>query len=195
MESGTVTQLLREWGQGDRAAFDQLLPVIYRELHKIAKRCLAQHGEHDVLQTTAVIHEAYVRLSGGVQLTIENRDHFFAVAAKAMRHVLVDYARNRNAAKRGAGRRMLSIDNGMEIADPVSPNLIAISDALDVLAGSYPRQAQVVEMRYFGGLSVEETASALGLSTQTVTRDWRFAKSFLKREIERESHGEDLRTD
>jgi RNA polymerase sigma-70 factor (ECF subfamily) len=187
MDSGRVTELLKEWGRGDRAAFDQLLPVVYRELHKLAKRCLAQHHEQDVLQTTAVIHEAFLRLSSGAEQNIENRGHFFGIAAKAMRHVLVDYARGRRAEKRGGGMRILPIEDGMEIAAKMNQDIVAVSEALDVLAESYPRQAQVVELRFFAGLSVEETASALGMSAQTVTRDWRFAKSFLQREIERGS--------
>ncbi|MBL8233029.1 MAG: sigma-70 family RNA polymerase sigma factor [Bryobacterales bacterium] len=185
MDKGLVTELLKEWGQGDRAAFDQLLPVVYRELHKIAKRCLSQHEQQDVLQTTAVINEAYLRLSSGVEQTLENRGHFFNVAAKAMRNVLVDHARSRNAEKRGGGIRIEAIDDGLQIASAVSADVVALSEALDVLAASHPRPAQVVELRYFAGLNVEETANALSVSTQTVIRDWRFAKSFLRREMER----------
>ncbi len=185
MDGPSVTQLLKEWGNGDRAALDQLLPVIYRELHHIAKRCLSQHNDQDVFQTTAVINEAFLRLLNSDGQTYQNRNHFFGVAAKAMRHVLVDHARGRNASKRGGGVRMLDIDGGLEIADAVNQDVLAVSDALDVLAGSHPRQAQVVELRYFAGLNVEQTASALNLSEQTITRDWRFAKSFLRRQMER----------
>lgn len=177
-----VTQLLNQWGLGDRAAFDQLLPLVYQELHKIAKRSLARHS-HSTLQTTGLIHEAFLKLVGGSPPALVNRAHFLAVAAKAMRHVLLDYARGRGAAKRGGEVLLLPVEDGIA-ADEPARDVIALDDALTGLASEYPRHAQVVELRYFGGLSVEETAQALQISEQTVLRDWRFAKSYLKREIE-----------
>jgi RNA polymerase sigma factor (TIGR02999 family) len=182
-----VTHLLMQWGKGDRAALDQLLPLVYRELHKMAKRYTARQNASDTLQTTAVIHEAYLKLVGGAERDWENRAHFFGVAAKAMRHVLVDHARNRGAAKRGGEVHMLPIDEGLAVVGGPAREMIALDDALTSLSASYPRQAEVVELRYFGGLSVEDVARTIKVSPETVARDWRFAKSFLKRELTREA--------
>lgn len=182
-----VTQLLLQWRQGDRAALDQLLPLVYRELHKMAKRYMAHQNASHTLQTTAVIHEAYLKLAGGSEQDWENRAHFFGVAAKAMRHVLVDHARNRGAAKRGGEAQIVPIDEGMALVGGPAREMIALDEALKSLAVSYPRQAEVVELRYFGGLSVEEAARTLKVSPETVARDWRFAKSFLRREMTREA--------
>jgi len=184
-----VTQLLIKWGKGDRAALDELLPLVYRELHKMAKRYMAQQDANHTLQTTAVIHEAYLKLAGGSAHDWENRAHFFGVAAKAMRHVLVDHARDRQAAKRGGEIQIVSIAEDMDIAGGAAREIVALDDALKTLAASYPRQAEVVELRYFGGLSVDETARTLKISVETVARDWRFAKSFLKREMQRGTNG------
>lgn len=137
-EPGAVTQLLNQWGKGDRAAFDQLLPLVYRELHKIAKRCLAQHEPNRTLQTTAVVHEAYLKLAGGAGQGMENRTHFLAVAARAMRHVILDYARNRRAAKRGGGIRMEPFEDGLTVAIEPEQDVFALDAALSVLARSYP---------------------------------------------------------
>lgn len=180
-----VTQLLIQWGKGDRAALDQLLPLVYRELHKIAKRYMAQQNPNHTLQTTAVIHEAYLKLAGGSEHDWENRAHFFGVAAKAMRHVLVDHARNRRAAKRGGEVQVMPLEEELAVVGGPAQEIIALDDALQALAASYPRQAEVVELRYFGGLSVEDAARTLKVSPETVARDWRFAKSFLKREAKR----------
>lgn len=177
-----ITQLLRQWGRGDRAALDQLLPLVYRELHKMAKRHMAQQGGRHTLQTTAVIHEAYLKLAGAPQ-DWENRAHFFGVASKAMRHVLVDHARSRKAAKRGGEIQILPMDEALAVADGSAQDVIALDNALKTLGASYPRQAEVVELRYFGGLSVEDAARTLDISVETVARDWRFARSFLKREL------------
>ncbi len=184
-----VTQLLIKWGKGDRAALDELLPLVYRELHKMAKRYMAQQDANHTLQTTAVIHEAYLKLAGGSAHDWENRAHFFGVAAKAMRHVLVDHARDRQAAKRGGEIQIVSIAEDMDIAGGAAREIVALDDALKTLAASYPRQAEVVELRYFGGLNVDETARTLKISVETVARDWRFAKSFLKREMQRGTNG------
>jgi len=180
-----VTQLLRRWAHGDRGALDELMPLIYRELHKLAKRHMTQQEAGHTLQTTAVIHEAYLKLGGSSDKDWENRAHFFGVAAKAMRHVLVDHARSRRASKRGGEVRIEQLDEGAaDFGVARAAELIALDDALTSLAGQYPRQAEVVELRYFGGLSVEETAATLKLSPETVARDWRFAKAFLRSELQ-----------
>jgi RNA polymerase sigma-70 factor (ECF subfamily) len=178
-----VTQLLHRWAHGDRGALDELMPLIYSELHKLAKRQMTQQEPGHTLQTTAIIHEAYLRLGGSSDKDWENRSHFFGVAAKAMRHVLVDYARTRRAAKRGGDVRIEQLDDGADVGEARSAEVIALDDALTSLAGQYPRQAEVIELRYFGGLSVEETARTLKLSPETVARDWRFAKAFLRSEL------------
>jgi len=180
-----VTRLLRRWAGGDRGAIDELMPLIYRELHNLAKRQMTQQEPGHTLQTTAVIHEAYLKLGGSSDNDWENRAHFFGVAAKAMRHVLVDHARSRRAAKRGGEVRIEQLDEGAaDFGVARAAELIALDDALTSLAGQYPRQAEVVELRYFGGLSVEETAATLKLSPETVARDWRFAKAFLRSELQ-----------
>jgi RNA polymerase sigma-70 factor, ECF subfamily len=178
-----VTQLLRRWAHGDRVALNELMPLIYRELHKLAKRQMTRQEPHHTLQTTAIINEAYLKLAGNSDKDWDNRAHFFGVAAKAMRHVLVDHARTRRAAKRGGEVRIEQLIDAADIGDARSAGMIALDDALTALTGQYPRQAEVVELRYFGGLSVEETARTLNLSPETVARDWRFAKAFLRSEL------------
>lgn len=178
-----VTQLLRRWAHGDQVALDELMPLIYRELHRLAKRQMTQQAPNHTLQTTAIINEAYLRLAGNSEKDWDNRAHFFGVAAKAMRHVLVDHERTRRAAKRGGEARIEQLMDGVDIDDARSAEMIALDDALTALSGQYPRQAEVVELRYFGGLSVEETARTLKLSPETVARDWRFAKAFLRSEL------------
>lgn len=186
LEGNVVTHLLNRWGKGDRAALDQLLPLVYRELHKMAKRYMAQQNPNHTLQTTAVIHEAYLKLAGGAESDWENRAHFFGVAAKAMRHVLVDHARSRQAAKRGGEFQVVPLEEELAVVGGPAEEIVALDEALKTLAASYPRQAQVVELRYFGGLSVEDTARMLHVSVETVARDWKFSKSFLRREIQSE---------
>jgi RNA polymerase sigma-70 factor (ECF subfamily) len=178
-----VTGLLHRLAQGDRAALDQLIPLVYKELHKIAKRYMAHQNPDHTLQTTAVVHEAYLKLAGGTEQDWENRAQFFAVAAKAMRHVLVDHARTRGAAKRGGNVRIVSLEEGMAISRGTAAEIVALDDALTVLTKLDGRKGQVVELRYFGGLSVEDTARMLQVSPETVARDWRFARSFLQREM------------
>jgi RNA polymerase sigma factor (TIGR02999 family) len=183
--SHEVTELLNRWGNGDRGAFDALLPLVYKELHKIAKRGMAQQDPGNTLQTTALIHEAYLKLIGGAEHGWENRRHFFSVAAKAIRHILVDHARERAADKRGGGFQMVPLDEPLEAARGAATKILALEDAMKSLEASYPRQAQVVELRHYCGFSVEETAQSLQVSPETVGRDWRFAKSFLRREMSR----------
>jgi RNA polymerase sigma-70 factor, ECF subfamily len=179
-----VTQLLLQWGKGDRAALDRLLPLVYRELHKMAKRYMARQDAGHTLQTTAVINEVYLKLADGAGEDWQSRAHFFGVAAKAMRHVLVDHARSHVSTKRGGEVRFVPLEEGIVVAGGREHEMIALDDALTGLAELHPRQGQVVELRYFAGLSVEETAKVLQISAETVARDWRFAKKFLQREIQ-----------
>ena len=179
----SIDQLLQASARGDREAFDRLVPLVYRELHKLAKHYMAQQSPGHTLQTTAVIHEAYLRMAGSSERTWESRTHFFAVAAKAMRHAIVDHARGKRSAKRGGEGTVLRLDHELDIANHRSEELIALDDALTALAKLNSRQSEVVELRYFAGLSVEETASVLQVSADTVMRDWKVARVFLHREI------------
>ena len=179
-----VTQLLLKWSQGDQGAVDELLPMVYRELHKIAHRYLnKERGEH-TLQTTALVHEAYIKLIDQTRVQWQNRAHFFGIAAQAMRRILVDNARQRLAGKRGSGAEKISIeDNQIDISDEKASNLIELDFALKKLAELDPNKSRLVELRYFGGLSLEETAEVLGVSRPTVIRQWRLAKAWLYKEI------------
>jgi RNA polymerase sigma factor (TIGR02999 family) len=180
-----VTELLNQWAGGDEAAGEKVLPLVYGELRRIAKRSMKRRGPSHTLQTTAVVHEAYLRLLGDRGKQWENRTHFFGVAAKAMRQILVDYARASCAAKRGGQQRAVALDGALVVSDERMPELVALDDALTALAELHARQSQVVELRFFGGWSVEETAEALRVSPETVARDWRSAKAWLNRELER----------
>src|SRR5215831_4175693 len=173
-----VTVLLNQWADGNQAAFDALMPLVYAELHKLAKRYMERQTSGHTLQTTAVINEAYLKLAAGRDGNWKNRSHFFGVAAKAMRHVLVDYARSQRASKRGGEIAIVPLDEDPAATDKNAAEVIALDFALTALAKSFPRQGQVVELRYFGGLSVEEAAQALNISQETVTRDWKFARAF-----------------
>jgi RNA polymerase sigma-70 factor (ECF subfamily) len=180
-----VTQLLIEWGSGNHAALEELMPVVYAALHKMAKRYMGQQNPNHTLQTTALIHEAYLRLAGDSARQWQNRAHFFGVAAKAMRHVLVDHARTTHAAKRGGAMRPLRFDEEIDTSGERMGQLIALDEALTDLAKLHPRQSEVIELRFFGGLSVEETAELLKVSPETVMRDWRIAKAWLHGELKR----------
>lgn len=182
-ESEQVTQLLNQLGHGDQAALDRLMPLVYTELHKLAKRYMAQQRPGHTLQTTAVVHEAYLKLVGESSKHWENRSHFYGVAAKAMRHILVDHARSSQTAKRGAGQVMMPLDEALAAMPERMPQVIALDDALTALSKLNPRHSEVVELRIFGGLSVEETAEVLKISPETVMRDWRVAKAWLGREL------------
>ncbi len=179
-----VTQLLLKWSQGDQEALEELLPMVYRELHKIAHRYLnKERGEH-TLQTTALVHEAYIKLIDQTRVKWQNRAHFFGIAAQAMRRILVDNARQRLAEKRGKGAEKISIeDNQIDISDEKASNLVELDFALKKLAELDPHKSRLVELRYFGGLSLEETAEVLGVSRPTVIRQWRLAKAWLYKEI------------
>jgi RNA polymerase sigma factor (TIGR02999 family) len=180
-----VTQLLVAWSNGDQAALDRLMPLVYDELRQMARQYMSHQRAGHTLQTTALIHEAFIRLVDQKEKHFENRAHFFAVAAQAMRHILVDYARTRSRAKRGGEARVVSLEEAAIVSEERAAELVALDDALDALNAFDPRKSRVVEMRYFGGLSVEETAGVLKVSPDTVMRDWRLAKTWLLRELSR----------
>ena len=178
-----LSRLLRAWSDGDQNAFEKLMPMVYDELHRMAKRHMGREGRGHTLQTTALIHEAYLRLVDQKGTCWESRAHFFAVAARAMRHILVDYARARRAAKRGGENLVVSLNEALIAPGERAAELVALDDALASLSAIDRRKSQVVELRYFGGLSVEETAEVLQVSPVTVARDWRLARTWLLREI------------
>jgi RNA polymerase sigma factor (TIGR02999 family) len=178
-----VSELLQAWGTGDRAALDKLIPLVYEELRVMARRYMNRENPAHTLQTTALINEAYLRLVGQKDVAWQNRAHFFGVAATAMRHILVDYARSRQAAKRGGQLRIVSLDEAATVGDERAAEVVALDDALKNLASFDQRKSQVVELRYFGGLSVDEVAEVLRVSPETVARDWRLARSWLLREL------------
>jgi len=184
-----VTGLLKAWSGGNADALDQLIPVVYNELHKIARAYMRRQRPGQTLQTTALANEAYLRLVGAQRLDWKDRAHFFAVAAQMMRRILVDATRARCAAKRQAGLRVTFTDRLPARGDE-DAGLLALDDALSDLAKRDPRKARVVELRYFGGLSVEETAEVLKISAQSVMRDWKLSKAWLARELLRNENNE-----
>jgi RNA polymerase sigma factor (TIGR02999 family) len=179
-----LTQLLVAWTGGDEAAFERLAPLVYDELRRLARRYMGNERVGHTLQATALVNEAYLRLIDINQVQWQNRAHFFAMSARLMRRILVDAARSKNYKKRGAGAQKVSLDEGMLVQAP-GQDFLALDDALTALAAVDPRKSQVVEMRFFGGLSVEETAEALKVSPETVMRDWKLAKAWLLRELAR----------
>jgi RNA polymerase sigma factor (TIGR02999 family) len=181
--SEEVTQLLIAWSNGDRSALDQLMPIVYAELQQMARRYMSRQSPGHILQTTALIHEAFLKLVNQPEKHWQNRAHFFSVASQAMRHILVDYARSRRYDKRGGGARLVSLDEAVVVSEERAAELVALDDALEALARVDPRKSRIVEMRYFGGMSVEETADVLEVSVDTVMRDWRLAKTWLLREL------------
>ncbi len=181
--SHNITHLLKEWSAGDPRALDRLTPLVYEELRHQAARYLRRERRSHTLQTTALIHEAYLRLIDAKDMHWQSRAHFFAIAANLMRRILVDHARRRDADKRGGSRVRVQLDEALAVADEADVDLLAIDEALDRLAVIDPQQARVVELRFFSGLSVEETAAALGVSPKTVKRDWSVARAWLRREI------------
>ena len=183
--SSSPTALLLAWGHGDQAAFDQLVPLVHEELRQIARQHMGHERAGHVLQPTALVNEAYLRLIDVKRIQWRDRQHFFAMAARVMRRVLVDAARARRFHKRGGGAPMASLDEALVVSNEPQRDLVELDDALNALAAVDPRKCQVVEMRYFGGLSVEETAEALHVSSGTVMRDWRLAKVWLLRELSR----------
>lgn len=174
--------MLVAWGKGDEAALDRLIPLVHHELHRIARGCMRGERAGHSLQATALVNEAYLRLVGAQHVDWQSRVHFLAVSARLMRRILVDFARSRQYQKRGGGAQKVTLDEALIVAEP-GHDLVALDDALEALAKVDDRKARVVEMRFFGGLSVEETASALKVSSDTVMRDWRLAKAWLLREL------------
>src|SRR4030095_10939198 len=177
-----ITELLRLWNEGDPEAFDKLAPLVYRDLHRLAVRYMRNERPGHTLQPTGLINEAYVRLIDWRNVRWQNRSHFYAVSAQFMRRVLVDYARSRLYAKRGGDSDTMSLEEGEAVSDETSMTVLDVDLALQRLAEIDRRRAQVVELRYFGGLSVEETAEVMNVSTITVIRCWNFAKAWLLRE-------------
>jgi RNA polymerase sigma-70 factor (ECF subfamily) len=180
-----VTELLAAWTAGDSSALEKLLPLTERELHQIAHRHMRREQPGHTLQTTALVNEAYLRLVDQTRTQWRNRAHFFAVAAQIVRRILVNYARDRAASKRGGGAQKLYLDDVPALSDQRPKELLALDDALETLARVDSRKSRIVELRYFGGLGVEEVAEVLGLHPDTVTREWARAKAFLRRELMR----------
>ena len=180
-----VTGLLLAWGNGDKSALSRLTPLVYKELHRVADAYMCREHNGHTLQTTALVNEAYIRLVDSSRVRWQNRAHFFAVAAQLMRRILVDFARNRRYQKRGGDWRRVTLAEGVGVATTFDADLVAVDEALQGLAKLDVRKARVVELRFFGGLSLEETAEALQISTDTVGRDWRAAKAWLMRELKR----------
>jgi len=179
-----VTQLLIDWSDGNREALDKLLPLVYQELRRLADRYLRRERSDHTLQATALVHEAYLKLIDQRNVHWQNRAHFFGVAAQAMRRILVDHARSHQSAKRGSGGLKLSIDEGLEVSEEQpAADMVALDDALNALAEIDPQKSRIVELRFFGGLSIEETAEVLGIGTATVIRQWRMAKAWLYNEV------------
>jgi RNA polymerase sigma-70 factor, ECF subfamily len=179
-----VTQLLLEWRRGDRSALDRLTPLVYDELRRLAHKYMSRESPGHTLQTTALVGEAYLRLVDQQNVEWQNRAHFFAVSARVMRHIIVDYARQNRAAKRGGAAHKVTLDEGAVVSKGRASELVALDEALQSLAGLYPRRSQVVELRYFGGLNNQESAEVLGISEATVERDWRFARAWLYRALQ-----------
>ena len=185
-----ITALLLAWNRGDSAALDALVPLVYDELHRLARRAMRRERSGYTMQTTALVNEAYVRLIDARSVRWQNRAHFFAISATLMRRVLVDFARARHRAKRGGHVRQVTLDAALGVADGRDTDVLALDAALEALTTVDPRKGRVVELRFFAGLSVEETAEVLGVSTDTVTRDWKVARIWLMRELSREATGD-----
>ncbi len=178
-----VTLLLQAWGDGNKEALDRLTPLVCHELHRIAGRLMAGQRPNHTLQATALVNEAYLRLVDARKVNWHDRAHFFALCARAMRQILVDHARSRHSLKRGAGKVQIQLNEGLAAGRPSEANLLELDDALNRLAAVDPRKSHVVELRFFGGLNLEETAEALGISTKTVQRDWDMARAWLYGEL------------
>jgi len=184
-----VTQLLVDWGNGDNRALEKLTPLVYQELKRLAARYLRRERSDHTLQSTALVHEAWLRLIDQRQVHWQNRAQFFGVAAEMIRRILIDHARGRQAAKRGDGAIKLSLDEALFTPDRRDLDLVALDDALQDLARLDPQQSRLVELRYFAGLSIEESAEVLGVSPATVKREWAAAKAWLYRELSERGHG------
>jgi RNA polymerase sigma factor (TIGR02999 family) len=183
ISSAQVGKLLDDWGQGDQDAREALIPLVYDELRRLARRYLRRERPDHTLQSAALVHEAYLRMVHQEPLRWQNRAHFFGVAAQMMRHILVDHARGRLAAKRGAGAPRLTLDAQIALPQKREVDLVALDDALNQLAALDPQQGRLVELRFFGGLSVEEASIVLGISPATLKREWAIARAWLQREM------------
>jgi RNA polymerase sigma factor (TIGR02999 family) len=179
-----ITQLLQAWSQGDPGALDQLVPLVYDDLHRLAQRYMAHERPHHTLQATALVHEVYLRLLDSAQPSWQDRAHFLAICARTMRRILVDWGRTHQAQKRGGNVSSLCLEEAIAVVGSLG-DLVAVDDALTALAALDSRKSQIVELRFFGGLSTRETAEVLKISDDTVQRDWKLAKSWLRRELER----------
>jgi len=177
--SESITKLLIEWREGDQTALDRLIPLVHQELHRLAHHYLKHERPGHTLQTTALVNEAYLKLVDHKGMRWQNRSHFFAVAAQAMRRILVDHARTRDALKRGGGIAPAPLDEAATVADTQAAHLLALNEALDQLSAMDERKGRIVVLRYFGGMSVEETAEVVGVSAATVMREWSIAKTWL----------------
>jgi RNA polymerase sigma-70 factor (ECF subfamily) len=186
-----VTQLLKAWNNGEQAALEQLMPLVYNELHRLAHRYMGRERSEHTLQSTALVHEAYERLINLKSVSWQNRAHFFAVSAQLMRRILVDYARARSYSKRGGEWRHVPLNEAVAVFQDRRTDIVALDDALRTLVDIDPRKARVVEMRFFGGLSIKETAEALNVSQETVLLDWRLAKVWLLRQLSQGKANED----
>ena len=178
-----VTGLLIDWSSGDQSALNKLLPLVESELHRLAHHYMKRERAGHTLQTTGLVNEAYLRLIGQKNVSWQNRAHFFGIAARLMRQILVDYARRRQFAKRGGNALQVSLDQAAIVADESSAEMIALDDALNALADFAPEQSRIVELRFFGGLTIEETAEVMKLSVDKIKRDWSMAKAWLYHEI------------
>ena len=178
-----ITELLAEWSEGNQSALDELYPLVYEELHRLARRYMSRERKGHTLQTTALINEAYVRLVDQKNVHWANRSHFFAISAQIMRRILIDHARRHGYAKRGGGAQQVSLEEVAMIAPNPGSELVRLDEALKILAKMDPRRCHVVELRYFGGLSNEEIADVLKVSENTVTRDWNLARAWLYQQL------------
>jgi RNA polymerase sigma factor (TIGR02999 family) len=184
-ESEGITQLLVDWGKGDQAALEKLMPLVYDELRRLASNYLRRERATHTLQPTALVNEAYLKLVNQRNAKWQNRAHFFGISAQLMRRILVDHARQHQAAKRGgSNQQRLSITSAERVAKQPEVDLLALNEALDELTQMDPQQAQIVELKFFGGLSIDETAEVLGISHATVERDWKLARAWLRRQLE-----------
>jgi RNA polymerase sigma factor (TIGR02999 family) len=186
-----ITQLLQAWSAGDEGALEKLVPLVYDDLHRLAQRYMAQEPPGHTLQTTALVHEAYLRLLASAHPSWQDRTHFYAVCARLMRRILVDWARARQTRKRRSGAAPLRLEEALAGLGSPGTDLVAVDDALTALAAVDPRKSQIVELRFFGGLNAKETAEVLKVSEDTALRDWKLAKIWLKRELSREQPGKE----
>jgi RNA polymerase sigma factor (TIGR02999 family) len=188
--SNEVTRLLLDWSEGDKSALNRLMPLVYDELRKLAHHYMGRERQGHTLQTTALVNEAYLRLIDQRSVQWQNRAHFFGIASRMMRRILVDHARSRQYGKRGGGTHQVPLDEVMVVSPERAADVVALDDALTALAEIDERKTKIVEMRFFGGLSIDETAEVIGVSPGTVMRDWTLAKAWLHRQISKEDHDE-----